>query len=85
MALTQSIRVGAGGIKLPNQQTLQVAEIFRTLSALYPDRIGSRFGCAPGTKAFLPRVFPRHAPGLILKEIGKMCQRDQCPNLLGHL
>src|SRR5699024_7987149 len=36
---TQRIRVGAGGIMLPNHSPLQVAEQFGTLATLYPDRI----------------------------------------------
>ncbi|HEY5802830.1 MAG TPA: LLM class flavin-dependent oxidoreductase [Lysobacter sp.] len=46
---TQTIRVGAGGIMLPNHAPLQVAEQFGTLAALYPGRIDLGLGRAPGT------------------------------------
>ncbi len=46
---TQSIRVGSGGIMLPNHSTLSVAEAFGTLEALFPNRIDLGLGRAPGT------------------------------------
>ncbi len=46
---TTRIRVGAGGIMLPNHSSLKVAEIFRMLEALYPNRIDLGLGRAPGT------------------------------------
>ena len=46
---TSRIRVGAGGIMLPNHSPLQVAEQFGTLATLYPDRIDLGLGRAPGT------------------------------------
>ena len=46
---TKTIRVGAGGIMLPNHAPLQVAEAFGTLETLYPGRIDLGVGRAPGT------------------------------------
>ncbi len=46
---TKTIRVGSGGIMLPNHSALQVAEQFGTLEALYPNRIDLGLGRAPGT------------------------------------
>jgi luciferase family oxidoreductase group 1 len=46
---TQTIRVGAGGIMLPNHAPLQVAEQFGTLASLHPGRIDLGLGRAPGT------------------------------------
>lgn len=46
---TSRIRVGAGGIMLPNWSPLQVAEQFGTLESLYPGRIDLGLGRAPGT------------------------------------
>ena len=46
---TSNIRVGAGGIMLPNHSTLSVAEQFGTLDALFPNRIDLGLGRAPGT------------------------------------
>ena len=46
---TQRIRVGAGGIMLPNHAPLQVAEQFGTLASLFPGRVDLGLGRAPGT------------------------------------
>src|SRR3984957_7373935 len=46
---TSTIRVGAGGIMLPNHSPLQIAEQFGTLESLYPGRIDLGLGRAPGT------------------------------------
>ncbi|KAB8141630.1 LLM class flavin-dependent oxidoreductase [Chloroflexia bacterium SDU3-3] len=46
---TTRIRVGSGGIMLPNHAPLHVAETFRTLEALFPGRIDLGLGRAPGT------------------------------------
>ncbi len=46
---TKSIRVGAGGIMLPNHSPLVIAEQFGTLESLYPGRIDLGLGRAPGT------------------------------------
>ena len=46
---TSSIRIGAGGIMLPNHSPLKVAETFRVLEALFPGRIDLGLGRAPGT------------------------------------
>ena len=48
-ATTTRMRVGAGGIMLPNDNPLRVVEIFRTLEALHPGRIELGLGRAPGT------------------------------------
>ncbi|WP_238153515.1 LLM class flavin-dependent oxidoreductase [Kribbella speibonae] len=48
-AATSTIRVGSGGIMLPNHSPLKVAETFRVLGGLYPDRIDLGLGRAPGT------------------------------------
>jgi luciferase family oxidoreductase group 1 len=48
-AATRTIRVGSGGIMLPNHAPLMVAERFRMLEALFPGRIDLGLGRAPGT------------------------------------
>ncbi|MCC7348423.1 MAG: MsnO8 family LLM class oxidoreductase, partial [Variibacter sp.] len=48
-AVTERIRVGAGGIMLPNHAPLMVAERFKLLEALFPGRIDLGLGRAPGT------------------------------------
>jgi luciferase family oxidoreductase group 1 len=47
--VTQHLRVGSGGVMLPNHAPLKVAESFKLLEALYPDRIDLGIGRAPGT------------------------------------
>lgn len=56
---TQRIRVGAGGIMVPNHTPLKVVEIFRTLEALYPGRIDLGLGRAPGTDALASQALRR--------------------------
>jgi luciferase family oxidoreductase group 1 len=57
---TQTIRVGAGGIMLPNHAPLIIAEQFGTLEALYPGRIDLGLGRAPGTDQLTVRALRRH-------------------------
>lgn len=57
---TERIRVGAGGIMLPNHSPLQVAEQFGTLASLYPDRIDLGLGRAPGTDQPTARALRRY-------------------------
>jgi len=56
---TTSIRVGSGGIMLPNHAPLIVAEQFGTLEALYPGRIDLGLGRAPGTDPLTSRALRR--------------------------
>lgn len=60
---TSTIRVGAGGIMLPNHAPLQVAEQFGTLASLYPDRIDLGLGRAPGTDHATARALRRYYDG----------------------
>jgi luciferase family oxidoreductase group 1 len=48
-SVTRAIRVGSGGIMLPNHSPLKVAEMFRVLEALHPGRVDLGLGRAPGT------------------------------------
>ena len=57
---TGTIRVGSGGIMLPNHAPLVVAEQFGTLAALYPDRIDLGLGRAPGTDGETARALRRY-------------------------
>lgn len=59
---TDKIRVGAGGIMLPNHSPLVIAEQFGTLDALFPGRIDLGLGRAPGTDQLTLRALRRH-PG----------------------
>jgi luciferase family oxidoreductase group 1 len=57
---TSTMRIGAGGIMLPNHAPLMVAEQFGTLETLYPDRIDLGLGRAPGTDMATARALRRH-------------------------
>jgi len=62
---TQSIRVGAGGIMLPNHAPLVIAEQFGTLASLYPGRIDLGLGRAPGTDQVTAHALRRNLNGNI--------------------
>jgi luciferase family oxidoreductase group 1 len=62
-AATRTIRVGAGGVMLPNHAPLTVAETFGTLATLYPGRIDLGLGRAPGTDPATTRALRRHMEG----------------------
>jgi luciferase family oxidoreductase group 1 len=59
---TQRIRVGSGGVMLPNHAPLVVAEAFGTLAELYPNRIDLGLGRAPGTDQLTMRALRRDRP-----------------------
>jgi luciferase family oxidoreductase group 1 len=59
-AATSSIRVGSGGVMLPNHAPLVIAEQFGTLATLYPGRIDLGLGRAPGTDRATMRALRRH-------------------------
>lgn len=75
-AATSSIRVGAGGIMLPNHAPLVVAEQFGTLATLHPGRIDLGLGRAPGTDMNTARALRRgmsgtdHFPEEVVELIG---------------
>ena len=56
---TSTIRVGSGGVMLPNHAPLVIAEQFGTLATLYPDRIDLGLGRAPGTDQLTARALRR--------------------------
>ncbi len=60
---TKTIRVGAGGIMLPNHAPLVIAEQFGTLASLYPGRIDLGLGRAPGTDQVTARALRRTLTG----------------------
>jgi luciferase family oxidoreductase group 1 len=61
---TTRIRVGAGGIMLPNHSPLVIAEQFGTLASLYPGRIDLGVGRAPGGDQATARALRRYAVGV---------------------
>ncbi|WP_166257065.1 LLM class flavin-dependent oxidoreductase [Marinobacter salicampi] len=60
---TQTLRVGSGGVMLPNHPPLVIAEQFGTLASLYPDRIDLGLGRAPGTDPITSRALRREGLG----------------------
>jgi luciferase family oxidoreductase group 1 len=63
-SVTKNLRVGSGGIMLPNHTPLKVAETFRVLEALHPDRIDLGIGRAPGTDSLTAMVLRRSREAL---------------------
>src|SRR3974390_2426228 len=62
-AATSRIRVGSGGVMLPNHAPLMVAERFKVLEALYPGRIDLGLGRAPGTDPVTSYALRRRQDG----------------------
>ncbi|MGB1465343.1 MAG: LLM class flavin-dependent oxidoreductase, partial [Alcanivorax nanhaiticus] len=60
---TESIRVGSGGVMLPNHPPLVIAEQYGTLEILYPGRIDLGLGRAPGTDPMTSRALRRDGIG----------------------
>jgi luciferase family oxidoreductase group 1 len=63
-AATSTMRIGSGGVMLPNHSPLVVAEQFGTLEALYPGRIDLGIGRAPGTDQLTALALRRTPDGL---------------------
>ena len=59
--VTERIRLGAGGVMIPNHAPLQVVERYRTLEALHPGRVDLGIGRAPGTDPLTSQAPPRRA------------------------
>lgn len=78
-AATTTLRVGSGGIMLPNHTPLKVAETFRTLAALHPNRIDLGIGRAPGSDSNASRalraVDGNEFPGLLAELLAFTGQR----------
>jgi len=64
VSATSAMRVGSGGVMLPNHAPLTVAEQFGTLEAMHPGRIDLGIGRAPGTDRATARALRRAADGL---------------------
>lgn len=60
-AHTESIRIGSGGVMLPNHSPLVIAEQFGTLAELYPGRVDLGLGRAPGTDMATARALRRNS------------------------
>jgi luciferase family oxidoreductase group 1 len=82
---TQRIRVGSGGIMLPNHSALKVAELFRTLAALHPGRIDLGLGRAPGSDHNASRALRASDGGQFTAQLAELlafCGQAKFPD--GH-
>lgn len=83
---TSKIRIGSGGIMLPNHTALNVAEQFGTLDALYPNRIDLGLGRAPGTDQLTASIlrrgdhFSNYNFELEIKELQRYLSAENCTN-----
>ncbi|MGI9526399.1 MAG: LLM class flavin-dependent oxidoreductase [Weeksellaceae bacterium] len=85
---TDSIRVGSGGIMLPNHSPLQVAEAFGTLETMYPNRIDLGLGRAPGTDGATAAALRRNredAVGDYPNDVAELIQYLGDENLQGNI
>jgi luciferase family oxidoreductase group 1 len=86
-AHTETIRLGAGGIMLPNHAPLMIAEQFGTLEALHPGRIDLGLGRAPGTDQLTMRALRRtlgssnHFPQDVLELQGYLSDESELPGV----
>lgn len=85
-ARTETIRLGSGGVMLPNHSPLVVAEQFATLEALHPGRIDLGLGRAPGTDQATARALRRRSgtdadtfPEDVVELIGYLAEPDGAP------
>ncbi len=84
---TSTIRIGSGGVMLPNHAPLVIAEQFATLEALHPGRIDLGLGRAPGTDHVTARALRRspdlsanHFPDDVVELIGYLLPRERPPH-----
>jgi luciferase family oxidoreductase group 1 len=77
--VTESIRLGSGGVMLPNHASLVVAEQFGMLEALHPGRIDLGIGRAPGTDQLTARALRRSPRGLAADDFP-----EQLVELMGY-
>lgn len=77
--VTETIRLGAGGVMLPNHASLVVAEQFGMLEALHPGRIDLGIGRAPGTDQLTARALRRGPHGLAADDFP-----EQLVELMGY-
>jgi luciferase family oxidoreductase group 1 len=75
-AITSRIRLGSGGVMLPNHAPLKVAETYRLLEAMYPGRVDLGIGRAPGTDP---------TTALALRRSREAVYADDFPSQLGEL
>jgi luciferase family oxidoreductase group 1 len=71
-AATTRLRVGAGGIMLPNHAPLKVAELFRTLEAMFPDRVDLGLGRAPGTDGITAFALRRSRQAVVADDFAQL-------------
>ncbi len=86
--VTSRIRLGAGGVMLPNHAPLKVAESYRLLEAMYPGRIDLGLGRAPGTDSVTALALRRSRQALVaddfLQQLGELMAFDDDGFPAGH-
>jgi luciferase family oxidoreductase group 1 len=86
-ANTSTIRLGAGGVMLPNHSPLTIAEQFGTLASIHPGRIDLGLGRAPGSDQITARAMRRdpnasdHFPDDVLELQGYLSQNSRVPGV----
>ncbi len=70
-AATKHMRIGSGGIMLPNHAPLRIAEEFKVLAALHPGRIDLGIGRAPGTDQLTAYALRRSREALVADDFGQ--------------
>ncbi len=86
-ANTSTIRLGAGGVMLPNHSPLTIAEQFGTLASIHPGRIDLGLGRAPGSDQLTARAMRRdpnasdHFPDDVLELQGYLSQKSLVPGV----
>ena len=83
-SVTNRIRVGSGGIMLPNHAPLRVAEEFRVLEALHPGRIDLGIGRAPGSSQATALALRRSRERLVVDDFGTDRRADPLFTRSGH-
>jgi luciferase family oxidoreductase group 1 len=71
---TERIRVGSGGVMLPNHPPLQVAETFKMLESIYPGRVDLGIGRAPGTDQVTALALRRSREALLANDFPEQLQ-----------
>jgi luciferase family oxidoreductase group 1 len=79
-AMTRTMRIGSGGIMLPNHATYHIAEVFKTLEALFPGRIDLGLGRAPGSGSRAAHALRRSSTHLSADDFP-----EQLSDLLSYL
>ncbi len=87
---TQTMRIGAGGVMMPNHNPLQVAERYGTLDVLYPNRVELGLGRAPGTDQETAQLLQQMHPTTenfewMIEKLQRYFSNDSCSDeIIAH-